>query len=83
MKKYLFKNKINRWFTFEGVTLTFVRSGKFLLVTDLSNFFENIAREQIIAGLEKVVPEIEATGSEKLQSGMRSPPLTGFSHGGR
>lgn len=66
-KKYLFKNKINRWFTFEGVTLTFVRSDKFLLVTDLSNFFENIAREQIIAGLEEVIPEIEATGSEKLQ----------------
>lgn len=66
-RKYLFKNKINRWFTFEGVTLTFVRSGKFLLVTDLSNFFENIAREQIVAGLEKVIPEIEATGPEKLQ----------------
>ena len=66
-KKYLFKNKINRWFTFEGVTLTFVRSGKFLLVTDLSNFFENIAREQIVAGLDKVIPEIDATGPEKLQ----------------
>ncbi len=66
-RKYLFKNKISRWFTFEGVTLTFVRSGKFLLVTDLSNFFENIAREQIVAGLEQVIPEIEATGSEKLQ----------------
>lgn len=66
-RKYLFKNKINRWFTFEGVTLTFVRSGKFLLVTDLSNFFENIAREQIVAGLKQVIPEIEATGSEKLQ----------------
>lgn len=66
-RKYLFKNKINRWFTFEGVTLTFVRSGKFLLVTDLSNFFENIAREQIVAGLEKVIPKIEATGPEKLQ----------------
>src|SRR3546814_6722593 len=35
-RKYLFKNKINRWFTFEGVTLTLVRSGKLLLVTDTS-----------------------------------------------
>lgn len=66
-KKYLFKNKISRWFTFEGVTLTFVRSGKFLLVTDLSNFFENISREQIIASLEGAIPKVEATGPEKLQ----------------
>lgn len=66
-KKYLFKNKISRWFVFEGVTLTFVRSEKFLLVTDLSNFFENISRNQIIAGLERTIPEVEATGSEKLQ----------------
>jgi len=65
--KYLFKNKISRWFTFEGVTLTFARSGKFLLVTDLSNFFENISREQIIAGLERVIPEVKSTGPEKLQ----------------
>src|SRR3546814_7193817 len=49
------------------VTLTFVLPGKFLLVPDLSNFFENIAREQIVAGLEKVIPKIEATGPEKLQ----------------
>jgi hypothetical protein len=65
--KYLFKNKIDRWFTFEGVTLTFVRSKRHLLVTDLSNFFENISRVQIIAALDKAIPEIEATGSEKLQ----------------
>lgn len=35
--KYLFKNKIDRWFTFEGITLTFARSNQHLLVTDLSN----------------------------------------------
>jgi hypothetical protein len=64
--KYLFKNKIDRWFTFEGVTLTFVRSGQYLLVTDLSNFFENISRTQIIAALENAIPEIVATGPEKL-----------------
>lgn len=64
--KYLFKNKIDRWFTFEGVTLTFVRSNKYLLVTDLSNFFENISRAQLIAALERAIPKIAATGSEKL-----------------
>jgi hypothetical protein len=64
--KYLFKNKIDRWFTFEGVTLTFARSNQHLLVTDLSNFFENISRAQIVAALEKAIPEISATGSEKL-----------------
>jgi hypothetical protein len=65
--KYLFKNKIDRWFTFEGVTLTFVRSKRHLLVTDLSNFFENISRAQVTAALEKAIPEIRATGPEKLQ----------------
>lgn len=65
--KYLFKNKIDRWFTFEGVTLTFRRSGRHLLVTDLSNFFENISRVQIIRALEEAVPELVATGPEKLQ----------------
>lgn len=65
--KYLFKNKIDRWFTFEGVTLTFRRSGRHLLVTDLSNFFENVSRVQIIDALEKAVPDIAATGPEKLQ----------------
>jgi retron-type reverse transcriptase len=65
--KYLFKNKIDRWFTFEGVTLTFVRSKRYLLVTDLSNFFENISRDQVIRALERAIPHILATGPEKLQ----------------
>lgn len=65
--KYLFKNKIDRWFTFEGVSLTFRRSGRYLLVTDLSNFFENVSRVQIINALEKAVPDLAATGPEKLQ----------------
>lgn len=66
-RKYLFKPKISRWFTFEGVTLTFARSQKFLLVTDLSNFFENISRTQIISALELAIPDIKASGPEKLQ----------------
>jgi hypothetical protein len=65
--KYLFKPKISRWFTFEGVTLTFIRSEKYLLVTDISNFFENISRGQLIAELERAIPDIQATGPEKLQ----------------
>ncbi len=35
-------------------------------MTDLSNFFENISRAQIIAALERAIPEIVATGPEKL-----------------
>lgn len=65
--KYLFKRKISRWLTFEGVTLTFIRSEKYLLVTDISNFFENISRAQIITKLEDAIPDIQATGPEKLQ----------------
>jgi Reverse transcriptase (RNA-dependent DNA polymerase) len=66
-QKYLFKNKIDRWFTFEGVTLTFRKSGRHLLVTDLSNFFENVSRVQIIQALSTAVPDIAATGPQKLQ----------------
>lgn len=65
--KYLFKNKIDRWFTFEGVSLTFRRSGQHLLVTDLSNFFENVSRVQIVDALERAVPDLTATGPQKLQ----------------
>ena len=65
--KYLFKPKIARWFTFEGVTLTFIGSGKYLLITDLSNFFENVSRIQLVAELERAIPNIQATGPEKLQ----------------
>nr|WP_284699070.1 RNA-directed DNA polymerase [Sphingomonas lycopersici] len=65
--KYLFKNKIDRWFTFEGVTLTFRKSNRHLLITDLSNFFENISRVQIIDALTRAVPDIVATGPQKLQ----------------
>lgn len=66
-ERYLFKNKIDRWFTFEGVTLTFLRSGRYLLVTDLSNFFENVSRTQLIEALEKLIPDLAATGPQKLQ----------------
>lgn len=66
-EKYLFKPKIDRWFTFEGVTLTFAKSNKFLLITDVSNFFENISRDQLTAALEHAIPYISATGPEKLQ----------------
>lgn len=65
--KYLFKNKIGRWFTFEGVTLTFARANNYLLVTDLSNFFENVSREQLVSALLRGLPELEAEGPEKLQ----------------
>lgn len=66
-QRYLFKPKISRWFTFEGVTQTFIRSEKYLLVTDVSNFFENISRAQLIAELERTILGVQATGPEKLQ----------------
>ena len=65
--KYLFKAKVERWFTFEGVTLTFQRCGQHLLITDLSNFYENVSRAQIVEALDGMVSRIAATGPEKLQ----------------
>ncbi len=65
--RYLFKPKISRWFTFEGVTLTYIGSNNYLLITDVSNFFENISRVQLIAELERAISDIQATGPVKLQ----------------
>ncbi|WP_171132474.1 RNA-directed DNA polymerase [Ruegeria sp. HKCCA6707] len=66
-KKYLFQNRIERWFTFEGVTFTFSRDQRYLLVTDLANYFENIRNKDILNAFEELLPEIDASPDEKQQ----------------
>lgn len=68
--KYLFKNKIERWNTFEGASLTFLRSGQCLVVTDLSNFFERISSHDICDRMEKFIPDILCLPIDKAR--MRS-----------
>lgn len=65
-KRYLFQNRIERWLTYEGVSFTFRRDSKYLLVTDLANYYENIRSSDIIESLEGLLPSISA-GPNELQ----------------
>ena len=66
-KKYLFQNRIERWLTYEGVTFTFKEDKKYLLVTDLANYYENIRSKDIIAAFDRLLPKVKATAIEKQQ----------------
>ena len=63
--KYLFKNKIERWSTFEGITYTFRADKRFLAVTDLTNFFDGISSEKVCEKLTSFVPKIQASAETK------------------
>jgi hypothetical protein len=65
-EKYLFKNRIDLWHTFEGVTYTGISSGQSLLATDLINYFENISVESIKSSFEGLLPYVQADGREKV-----------------
>lgn len=66
-KKYLFQNRIERWLTYEGVTFTFKGDKKYLLVTDLANYYENIRTKDIIGAFESLLPDVNATPIEQQQ----------------
>lgn len=66
-KRYLFKNRIDMWTTFEGVTFTAFEDKKVLLATDLINYFENISIESIRTAFESKLEKIKGTGKERFQ----------------
>lgn len=63
--KELFKGRIELWQTFEGVTLTALKSNQALFATDLINYFENITIENIRKAFEGMLPAISASGPQK------------------
>lgn len=65
-QKYLFKNKIERWTTFEGLTSTYQIDNKWLAVTDLSNFFENISSDKVCNRIIAFIPDLKCTSEEKV-----------------
>lgn len=65
-EKYIFKNRIDLWKTFEGVTKTVLKNNQSLLVTDLLNYFENISIASIKNAFENLLYKVDATGPEKL-----------------
>lgn len=66
-EKYLFKNRIQLWQTFEGVTKTALKNNQALLATDLINYFENISIEVVQRSFESLLDKIDATGPEKVR----------------
>lgn len=66
-EKYLFKNRIELWQTFEGITYTAISGNQALLATDLINYYENISVEIVRSSFESMIPKIDATGPEKLR----------------
>lgn len=66
-EKYLFKNRIELWRTFEGVTHTAITGNQVLAATDLINYFENITVEVVRSSFESLIPSIAASGPDKLR----------------
>lgn len=66
-KRYLFKNRIDLWKTFEGVTFTAFEDKKVLLSTDIINYFENISIESIRTAFEKKLHQVKGTGKKIFQ----------------
>lgn len=66
-ERYLFKNRIELWRTFEGVTHTAFANEQALLVTDLINYFENITVDLVRNSFLEKLSQIEANGKEKLR----------------
>lgn len=66
-EKYLFKNRIQLWQTFEGVTKTALANNQALLATDLINYFENISIEVVQRSFNSLLGKIDASGPEKVR----------------
>ncbi|WP_197724828.1 RNA-directed DNA polymerase [Aeromonas veronii] len=69
-EKYIFKNRIELWNTFEGITKLGITDDNFLLVTDLLNYFEHISIKNIEYAFINLLPKVKASG--KIKSKIRS-----------
>lgn len=64
-EKYLFKNRIELWQTFEGITHLCIKDGGALLVTDLINYFEHISIASVENSFLSLISKVKASGAEK------------------
>jgi hypothetical protein len=65
-KKRLFRNAVEQWKSFEGIVKSRC-DGKVLLVTDLTNYFENIRIKDIHTVLVSGVKDLKIGGLEKIK----------------
>jgi hypothetical protein len=63
--KYTFRNSIKAWADFVGCVNENLSHGKFLLTTDLANYFENINLRTLKEMMESLVPELKETEQEE------------------
>jgi len=63
--KYLFKQPIEQWQLFKGYVAQEARVKPVLLVTDIQNYYENIDLDRAIAGMEQLIPSVNAEAAEK------------------
>ncbi len=61
----MFRNKISKWLDYDGLTYTFYQDNKFLAVTDVSNFFENVSSSQVVDSLTELAAKCDCSGYEK------------------
>ena len=64
-EKYIFKNRIELWQTFQGLSQLAIHDGDTLLITDLINYFEHISINSIENAFLTLLPDVRASGSEK------------------
>lgn len=65
--KYIFRSGIESWKDFVGSVRTSIRSRPTLLSTDLANYYEGIDLSILQRTMFDLLPEIEATATEKGQ----------------
>ena len=66
-EKHIFKNRIDLWNTFQGITKAELTGGSTILCTDLINYFENIKLEEVISSLRSKLPFVKADGLDKVR----------------
>lgn len=65
--KYLFRNKINKWLDYEGLTYRFIDNKGALAATDVSNFFENVSSKLVVSSVRSLIERVDASGYKKGQ----------------
>lgn len=66
-RKYLFRNAIEQWKIFEGLTKAGFERGKVLLVTDVFNYYENVNIDKLHKNITNMLCEVKADGGVKSE----------------
>lgn len=66
-EKYIFRNKINKWLDYEGLTYRFIENKGALAATDVSNFFENVSSQKVVSSVHSLIQRVDASGQRKGQ----------------